>query len=317
MSGFLREKGRYIFPYPSMAIVAEPISYEYGPVIFRPPPESYSLILQATIGCPWNRCLFCGTYKLKDFRPRSKEIIEDIQLAKKYYEDKPRRVFLSDANSLALKTERLIEICNLLFKTFINLERISSYGSARFILRKGSDDLKSLFEAGLKKVYMGLETGDDDLLKNIDKGVTSEEMMLAAESVKDSGMELSVTVIQGIGGKGSWKRNASKTAKVLNRMKPHETRLHNLVIHSNSPLHEKADKGEFIRASRDEVLEEMTELIRLLDYKTEIQTYGSNYLRPGLLGGRIPEDKNHMLEILDFALHSPDREIFLQSSRQL
>jgi radical SAM superfamily enzyme YgiQ (UPF0313 family) len=163
---------------------------------------------------------------------------------------------------------------------------------------------------------MGLETGDDDLLKYMRKGVTSAKMIEAANMVKRAGIDLSVTIIQGLGGKGSWKRNAELTAKVLNEMKPQETRLHALVIHPNSPLYEKVRTGEFVEATREEVLREMRELISRLTYETRVYTYSSGYIKPGLIDGELPNDKDYMLDMLDYILETGE-EIFLQKWRYI
>ncbi len=295
---------RYIFPYPSMAVVAEPTNYLPGPTIFRPPLEAFSLILQATIGCPWNRCLFCSIHKHKKFRPRSEEVKEDVLIAKKHYHDKPRRIFLADANSIVLRTEKLLEIMELCFKTFPNLERVSTYAGARFIFRKGLDEFKALSDAGLKKVYMGVETGDDNLLKYMNKGVTVKEMLEASKIVKDAGMELSITLIQGLGGEGSWKRNSELTANVLNSMKPDETRLHNLRVSPNTPLYEKAVNGDFKKPSLKEIIKETRNLVSMLEYKTQIFFYNTANLPPGMIDGILPMDKQYIVEVFDSILKS-------------
>ena len=214
-----------------------------------------------------------------------------------------------------LKTEWLLEIAESCFKTFPNLERISTYGGARFIARKGLEELKMLKAAGIRKIYLGLETGDDMLLEFMNKGATSKEILKAAKMITDSSMELSVTVIQGLGGEGSWARNAELTAKLLNEMKPHETRLHNLILHPDALLSDKVRRGTFHEASRNEVLMETKELIRQLNIETEVYTYSSNYLSPRLLDGKLPKDKDYMLNILDFALTAPDRRLYLQNTR--
>jgi radical SAM superfamily enzyme YgiQ (UPF0313 family) len=297
-------KGRHIFPYPSMAVVAEPTNYIPGPTIFRPPLEAFSLILQGTIGCPWNRCIFCSIHKHKRFRPRVDEVKEDIEIAKKFYADKPRRVFLADANSIVLRTDKLIEIIDLCFQTFPHLERVSTYAGARFIIRKGFKELQALQEAGLHKVYVGVESGDDELLTYMQKGVTTSEMLEAGKIVKDAEMELSITLIQGLGGENSWKRNAGLTAQLLNEMQPHETRLHFLRVSPNTPLHDKVLEGDFTIASQKEVMQETREFVSLLEYDTQIYFYTSSFLPPGVIDGHLPNDKGYILEILDSVLRS-------------
>ena len=300
-----REDDRYIW---RMGVSSDPL-------IWRPPVEAQSLILQLTVGCPWNRCLFCSTYKNKRFNVRKlDEFKRDVFIAKKHFGDKPEKIFLMDANSIALRTAKLVEACKFLYETFPNLKGISLYGSARFINRKKSEDFKKLKKAGLTKIYMGLETGDDLLLNSVNKGVTSKEMITAAEIIRVAGIELSVTIIAGLGGKGSWRRNAKETAEVLSKMKPDEVRIHNLVLNHNSSLYKKTKTGEFIESSWYEVIEEMRELIKGLDIDTTIYTHPTTYLNPSLLYGcKLPEDKERILEILTSALSSP--EVYLQPER--
>ncbi|MCJ7634977.1 radical SAM protein [Candidatus Bathyarchaeota archaeon] len=303
----LSEKGRYIFPYPYMAIVADPsrtVQDVRIPVI--PPPEHSlninSLVLQATIGCPWNRCLFCTQNINKKFRPRPDEVKEDILLAKKQYGDKPQHIFLADGNSFVLRTDKLLEILTLCFQTFPNLKRVSTYGSARFIVKRGLTELKSLSQAGLTKIYLGVETGDGDVLKYMDKGATPKEMIMAAEITRAAEIELSVTTLLGLGGVGNWKKSAELTAQVLNLMKPPETRPHNLIIDPDSPLGERATKGEFQEASRYEILKEKRLLIDLLTYETKLHIH--RFMIPGLpLEKKLPDDKKKILDITDFVLY--------------
>jgi radical SAM superfamily enzyme YgiQ (UPF0313 family) len=299
----IRKRGRYIFPYPVMAVVVDSgAEVTEVRVPLHPPPEHGSLVLQTTVGCPWNRCLFCGSRRGRTFSPRSEEVKDDILLAKEAYGAKPTRIFLADGNSLVLRTDRLVEILALCFDTFPNLERVSTYGSARFLVRKGLDELKLVSRAGLKKVYLGLETGDDDLLKYMEKGATSEDMVKAATMAREADIELSVTVLMGLGGANSWQRNATLTARVLNMMRPPETRLHHLILRRSSPLYEVMMRGEFHEASRHEILKEMRELIGLLEYETKLHTHRLSIRGPPI-ERKVPEEKEGILKILDFALH--------------
>ncbi len=300
--------GRFIY---------EPMVVAVGPVVYRPPVESDSLILQATIGCPWNRCSFCNTYKGINFRPRKIEEFKiDVLIAKKCFGNKPTSVFLADANSIVLKTEKLTEICNYLFKTFSNLEGVRSYGSARFIIKKGEREWREIRESGVGKVYMGLETGDDNYLKLYNKGVTSEDMIKAVKLLKRAGIESSVTIISGICGKGNLEKNADETARVLNRMEPDELRIHNLVLKVNSPLYEQASKGEFVEAPWQEVIKEMRRLIERLNISTRVYTHPSCHINSNFIyGNKLPEEKGYVLKVLDGALSDP--EFFLHKVRSL
>lgn len=268
----------------------------------HPPPEHGSLILQATSGCPWNRCLFCGGRKHVKFSQRADEVKDDVLIAKKYYGDSPQRIFLGGGNSIVLRTAKLVDVLNLCFDVFPRLQRVSTYGSARFIIRKGLDQLQALREAGLKKIYVGLETGDDALLKFMKKGASSDEMVLCAKMAREADIELSITVLMGLGGAGSFLRNATQTSAVLNQMQPSETRLHHLILHRASPLYELVQAGQFEEASRHEILKEMRELVSLLTYDTKLHTHRLT-MRGPMIERRFPDEKQKILDVLDFALH--------------
>ncbi|WP_418417614.1 radical SAM protein, partial [Anaerotignum lactatifermentans] len=151
----------------------------YEGTVYRPPSEAGSLIIQLTIGCARNTCTFCNMYKDKKFRIRPlEEVAEDLEMARKYYSHiKVRRIFLADGDALIVKTKDLLYILDKCHEYFPEVERISVYGAPKDILGKTPEELKQLKDTGLDMVYMGLESGDDDVLKEVKKGVTSEEMI--------------------------------------------------------------------------------------------------------------------------------------------
>ena len=175
----------------------------YEGTVYRPPSEVGSLIIQLTIGGARNTCTFCNMYKDKKFRIRPlEEVAEDLEMARKYYSHiKVRRIFLADGDALIVKTKDLLYILDKCHEYFPEVERISVYGAPKDILGKTPEELKQLKDAGLDMVYMGLESGDDDVLKEVKKGVTSEEMIAAGIKVREAGMILSMTIISGLGGK--------------------------------------------------------------------------------------------------------------------
>ena len=147
----------------------------YEEPVFRPPSEAFSLIIQATIGCSWNRCTFCGMYKMKKFRGRElDEVKEDLRMAEDVYGN-VRRLFLADGNALAADTDFLLEVAGFANSLF-DLERISCYATPQDLLEKSRSELKALRKAGIKLLYVGIESGDDIILENIRKGVTSEDI---------------------------------------------------------------------------------------------------------------------------------------------
>jgi len=159
----------------------------YEGMVYRPPSEANSLIIQATVGCPHNQCSFCNMYKGSKFKIRPvKEIKEDLEMARKYYGDWIRTVFFADGNTILMKTKDLLEIFNYTKELFPQLERITLYGSARFIVLKSLEELKQLREAGLTRLHSGMESGDDEVLKLINKGANSAEIIKAGKMVKEA-----------------------------------------------------------------------------------------------------------------------------------
>ena len=194
----------------------------YEGTVYRPPSEASSLIIQLTIGCARNTCTFCAMYKDKTFRVRDlQEVVEDLEMARKYYQRiKVRRIFLADGDALIVKTQDLLYILNKCKEYFPEVERISVYGAPKDIIHKTPEELKQLKEAGLDMVYMGLESGDDQVLKEVKKGVTAAEMIEAGQKVRAAGMVLSMTIISGLGGKKLMREHALNSAKVISAIKP-------------------------------------------------------------------------------------------------
>ncbi|MBN2898986.1 MAG: radical SAM protein, partial [Clostridia bacterium] len=188
--------------------------------VFRPPSEARSLIIQATIGCAHNACVFCSMYKEKQFRARpTEDILEDIAEARSFYPF-VKRIFLADGNALALSMDRLKPILESIKETYPECERIGVYGAPMDILNKSVEQLKELKRLGLGIIYLGLESGCDDVLTLMKKGVSAAAMIESAERVKAAGIDLSVTVISGLGGTVYTEAHALETGKVLSAMNP-------------------------------------------------------------------------------------------------
>ena len=277
----------------------------YEEPVFRPPCEAASLIIQATIGCPHNRCTFCSMYKEKKYRVRPVlEVKEDIDMARRVWAD-PTSVFLADGNSIAMRTSDLVEVLDYLNEAFPRLERISCYGGARFIRGRDTADLARLKEHGLKIIYMGLESGDDEILRRVRKGVTADDYVKAAEKVKEAGIELSAYVLAGLGGRERTSEHATNSALTLNRMKPDYIRIRTLVILPGVPLYEQVSSGEFEECSGGEIARETRLLLSHLDVEGArfLSDHVSNYLP---LYGRLPDDKEELIAAIDQVLAHPD-----------
>jgi radical SAM superfamily enzyme YgiQ (UPF0313 family) len=274
----------------------------YQGAVIRPPSEAHSYILQVTYGCSHNRCTFCGTYLDKPFRPRAiDDVLEDIELARALRPD-TRRVFLADGDALVLSTKRLNRILDALRGAFPHLERVGTYANAQNLLHKSVDDLVALRQNGLGIVYLGLESGDDQVLARIEKGVSANEMIAGISRAKEAGLLVSVIGILGIGGPNGSKRHAEKTGKVVSQMDPDYFSMLTLMLVPGTPLHRQCEAGEFQLLEPEEMLVELRQVIHNLDgltYCVFRTNHASNYLP---LRGTLPQDKGRLLGALDGAI---------------
>jgi len=275
-------------------------------LLYRPPGEWKSYLLQCTIGCSNNKCTFCRMYKEKQFRIRPvHEILEDIDMARDYYGPGLQRVFLMDGDAIIMKTEELMMILNKLYKTFPHLEKVTLYAGPKSTMSKTPEELKMLHEAGLSRAYLGVESGSDQVLKFVKKGVTAEEMLLAGRRLVEAGIDLWVTIILGMTGAngegGDWEEHILSTAKIINEMKPRHLSAMTFAPARGTPLGDDVLAGRFTVCSADHVLEECRLLIEHLDVDPLHFTsnHASNYLP---LKGGLPEDREKFLSMIDQAL---------------
>lgn len=274
-------------------------SYDFPP--FRPPSEAESLLLRVTRGCPWNRCTFCSMYKDLKFEIRDvEEVKHDIELARELYGPRVRTVFIGDSNSLVAKTESLIEILKSLYASFPAVERVTSYGRAKTLVRKPPEDLERIRKAGLTRLHVGLETGDPELLKEINKGATPDEMIEGGRKAKQAGFEYSLYVLLGAGGEDRWEQHARGTAAVLNQIDPHFIRVRTLIPQPNCPMYEEMMEGRFHLPSPETILKETRLLLAELKVTSEFMSDHVSNLLP--LDGRLPGAKESMVRMIDEAL---------------
>jgi radical SAM superfamily enzyme YgiQ (UPF0313 family) len=278
----------------------KPMRY-YGTVI-RPPSEAHSYILQVTYGCSHNRCTFCGTYLDKPFRVRDmSQVMEDIELAGSLFPD-TRRVFLADGDALVLSANRLNHILDALNNAFPHLERVGIYANAQNLLHKRVDELKSLRAKGLGIVYLGLESGDDDVLARIEKGATAGEMISAVAMAKQASLLVSVIGILGIAGLKGSARHAQLTGRVVGQMDPHYFSMLTLMLIPGTQLHQEWQAGAFQLPEAEGMLIELHQVIENLDGLSNCifrTNHASNYLA---LRGTLPRDKNRLLAALEAAI---------------
>ena len=288
--------------------------YDFPP--FRPPSEANSLLLRVTRGCPWNRCTFCSMYKTMKFEVRDlAEILGDIELAKELYGDRVRTVFIGDSNSLTIKTDILVKVLNSLYSSFPHLERVTSYARAKTVAKKAIDDLEGICQAGLNRLHVGLETGDRDLLKEIEKGATPEEMIEAGRKAKKARFEYSLYVLLGIGGEKKWEQHAKGTAEVLNQIDPHFIRVRTFIPQPNSRLYDAMTEGRFELASSETILKETKLLLQELCVTSQFLSDHISNLLP--LHGKLPEEKEEMVQMIDDALKGLKEDVSLREEMEL
>ena len=272
-------------------------------LLYRPPGEWKSYLLQCTIGCSHNQCTFCGMYKEKKFRIRPvAEILEDIDMARDYYGPGLQRVFLMDGDAIIMKTEELLQILHKLYENFPRLEKVTLYAGPKSTLSKTPEELRLLHEAGLSRAYLGVESGSQAALDFIHKGCTAQQMLQAGQNLVAAGIDLWVTVILGITGQdGDWEEHILSTAKMINAMKPRHLSAMTFAPAKGTPLGDEVLAGRFKVCTPDQVLEECRMLIEHLDVDPLHFTsnHASNYLP---LKGSLPEDKEKFLSMIDQAL---------------
>ena len=279
---------------------------KYDGMIFRPPSEADSLILQVTVGCSYNRCTFCGAYQGKRFRIKHfEEIKEDIDEASLY---KIRRVFLADGDALAIPQEKLLQILSYLKEKLKGLERVGIYANAKDILRKDVKELKALKELGLGIIYLGLESGDPEVLNRIKKNATVEQLIGAGKRVKESGILLSVTVILGLGGVEGSQRHAIETGKVLSEMDPDYVGALSLMIVPGTPIEKEIEAGRLVLPTPFGLIQELEMMIRNSQFTRCFfaSNHASNYLP---LRIRLPEQKEEALKRIREVLKKKDPDL--------
>lgn len=276
----------------------------YQGTVYRPPSEAGSLIIQATIGCPHNRCAFCAMYSDKKFKKRPlDEVVEDLDMALETYGSGVRTIFLADGNSTALPTEELVSIGEAARQRFPSLERITMYGSAKFLVKKSRDEWQKISAAGITRIHSGLESGDSVTLEQIHKGVDPEAAANSFNHVMEAGIELSVYLMVGVAGLERWREHAEGSAEVLNRASPDFIRLRTFVPAPGTEWHQRWQQGGLTLLDAYQALHETRLLVEKLQGPSVLLSdHITNFLD---IHGRLPEEKQSMLEGIDEALQWP------------
>jgi radical SAM superfamily enzyme YgiQ (UPF0313 family) len=267
----------------------------------RPPPEADSILLQVTLGCSHNKCTFCGTYKDKRFQIKDNDIfLSDIRFASKYMK-RQDRVFLMDGDALIIPQNRLMWILERIREHLPWVKRVGSYANTRSIGSKSPRELTELEENGLGMLYLGVETGHDEIRKKINKGSSAQHCLEMGKRVKDAGMQLTVTLLLGIAGKEKSLDHARATGELISAMDPDYASALTLILIPGTPLWEKHERGDFQMPDERGLLIEMKEMLTHTHLSGGLfsSTHASNYLS---VRAWLPEGKQELLDSIDAAL---------------
>ncbi len=282
---------------------------DYVGNLFRPPSEGRSMIIQATVGCSHNQCTFCGAYKDKKFYIKDMALIKkDIDEASHYrnYFDK---VFLADGDILIMPTAQIMEILAYIYKKCPWTERVGVYANTKAILKKSPDELKELHDAGIKIIYQGIESGNKDVLRHVKKGAFPHKMLEASQKVINSGIELSQTVLLGLGGMELSEAHAADTGKLLSEMSPHYASALTVMLLPYTQLGREAKAGTFKLPSKFGILKELRLMIENMNMQRTCfftSNHASNYLP---IRAFLPRDKEQVLNLIDEVIKKGDEKI--------
>ncbi|MDQ2685374.1 MAG: radical SAM protein [Thermoproteota archaeon] len=279
--------------------------YDYP--LYRPPSESRSLIFQVTLGCSFNKCSFCNMYRTKEYSERPLDEIEkEIEMMARYYPE-TKRIFLADGDALNLETKKLNQILASLKNKFDNLERISCYSMPKNLLQKSEEELQSLKATGLDMVYLGIESGNNKILKKVTKGATSQMIVDSCKKAKDAGFILSCMIILGLGGKTYSKEHASDTSNIISQIEPDYVGALTLYMEPNIEEEFYAKFNEPFAPLEDiEVLDELYNLTSNIQVTKNVIFRVNHASNVYSVGGTLPADKEKILEKITYLKQHPE-----------
>ena len=279
--------------------------------LYRPPSEAASLILQATIGCSYNECTFCGMYREKRFRVRPlPELLAEIAWAREHLDEPVRKVFLADGDALVAKASYLRGILEALRAAFPDLRRVSCYASPQSLQVRSVEEMRELRELGLTLYYLGIESGLDAVLARLAKGVDSAEMLRVANKASAAGVTLSTMILLGAGGPRLSLEHARASAQLVNAIQPRFVSTLIMTPVPGTPLHEEERRGEYEPLSDVAATRELREFLAGLDLRGTV--FRSNHASNALpLEGTLPRDKERLLALLDQVLARSDDAPFV------
>ncbi len=280
----------------------------YQGVVIRPPSEANSLIFQITLGCSDNHCIFCPAYKEKKFKIKDLEEIErEIKYAARVY-PQTRRIFFADGDALVVEQGKLVHIFKFVQNSFPKLTKIGIYGSIKSLENKSVSDLSELKKNKLGIVYLGFETGDEEVYRQIKKYGSPAGNVETCIKIKEAGIKVNVTVILGLGGKDLSVQHSTNTAKILNLAQPQQIAALTLMVVPEAPLYQMIEKGKFKQLEQFGFLQELRLLIEKLDdFKCLFfSNHASNYYP---ISARFPKDKFRILKELDWVIKNKQDDV--------
>lgn len=274
---------------------------QYQGKVYRPWMEANSLLIQTTLGCTHNKCTFCDMFREQRFGIRKLEdIIKDIDEARQLF-PYVGSVFLIDGNVLALKTATLLKVIEKVKSTFDECSKISLYAGLNDLRRKSVQELTELRQAGLNMAYVGLESGDPEILKHVKKGLTPDQAIAGMKNAKDAGIDVLLSFIFGLGGIERSKAHIVETTKLLNLLEPEEMAPMALAVQPGTELAKEIEAGEFIQATPLQILEEEKYLLEnLSNFNTFYWGDHSNNIVSSR--GRLPDNRQAFLKKIENAI---------------
>ena len=270
--------------------------------IYRPPSEANSILIQATVGCSHNKCTFCEMYKDKSFTIKNEEqVLKDIREAGKLY-PRTRRLFICDGDALIIPQRKLVKLLKEIKAHIPKIRRVGIYANCRSIELKAKEELKELYDNGLGIIYLGIETGDDETLKKINKNATFERLSIAGKKIKESGIKLSVTILLGISGKEKSFTHAIETGKLLTKIDPDYVGALSLMLTEGTELYQDFKNGKFDLIEAKDMLLELKTMIASTTLSNGYfhANHASNYIP---ISAHFPEDKQNTLDLINNALN--------------
>jgi len=290
--------------------------FTYNEPVYRPPAEANSAIIQATLGCSWNCCAFCEMYSSKKFKIRRfEELKPEIESLSNIYLG-VKKVFLADGNAFVLSASKLVPILSEINQQFGKIQRISSYALPKDILSKTDIELKELRGLGLKLLYIGIETGDDELLERINKGETSSSTVEGILKAHEAGIDTSIMILNGLGGKKYSAQHAVNSAKIINQLNPKYLSTLTLSFPFGEKHFQRKFNGEYVPLTIVELFDELKTFLSLTELNNVI--YRSNHVSNNLnLQGTLSKDKENLIAQLAKAITETPRDVYPSSPLML